>query len=117
MAAAITHAVLIANDLDGHLPSPVALPQRMIPRRGRHPMPRLDPLDLAARGGGGQRLVPVAIGLLEQRQLCAGLDLLPPHQNPHPGRPRLQPVTTAAVAQQPGDVGDLRVLARLAGGV
>jgi hypothetical protein len=48
---------------------------------------------------GGQRLVAVAVELFEQRQLGAGLDLLAPHEDPHPARPGVEPVAAGAVAQ------------------
>ncbi|HEY5856059.1 MAG TPA: hypothetical protein VIW24_19000 [Aldersonia sp.] len=84
---------------------------------GVHAVARLEPLELAAAGGGGQRLVPVAVELFEQRQLGAGLDLFAPHDDPHPARPGLEPVATGTVAQQPGHLGDLRFVAGRAGGV
>jgi hypothetical protein len=43
------------------------------------------------------------------------LDLFPPHQDAHVGRPAVEPVAVGALAQQPGQLGQLRVVAGLAG--
>src|ERR1022692_3402242 len=66
-------------------------------------------LDLPAGGAGGGDLVPLALVLLEQGQLRAGVRVLPPDQDPHAGRPGGEAVPAGAVPQQPGQLGDLRV--------
>ena len=80
-------------------------------------MPRFEQLGLPAPGGGRGDLVAEAVELLKQRQLGAYLDLLPPHQDPHILRPAVEAVTAGALTQQPGQLGDLRVLAGPARGV
>jgi len=60
-------------------------------------------------------LVAVAVDLLEQGQLRPALNLLPPHQDAHVGRPAVEPVAVGTLAQQPGQLGHLRVIAGLAG--
>ena len=74
-------------------------------------------LDLPAGGVGGGDLVALALVLLEQGQLGAGVGVLPADDDPHVRRPPGEAVTAGAVAQQPGQLGDLRVRPRCPVGV
>jgi len=69
-------------------------------------------LDLPAGGAGGGDLVALALVLLEQRQLRAGVRVLPADDDPHVRRPPGEAVTAGAVPQQPGQLSDLRVRPR-----
>jgi hypothetical protein len=74
-------------------------------------------LDLAARGAGGGDLVPLALVLLEQRQLRAGVRVLAADQDPHVRGPLREAVPAGRVAQQPGQLRDLRVRPRRPAGL
>jgi hypothetical protein len=50
------------------------------------------------------------VGRLEQGQLGAGMRPLAAGEDPHLLRPGLQPVAARAVAEQPGQLGDVRFL-------
>jgi hypothetical protein len=71
-------------------------------------------LDGSARGVGGDQLVALARVVFEQGgQLRTGVDIFPA-DNPHVGRPAGQPITAGAVTHQPGECGDLGVVASVA---
>ena len=73
-------------------------------------MPGFQERQLSDPGVGGEGLVAPAVGLLEQRQLGAGVRPFPADDDPHPGRP-------AAQVEQAGDLGDVGAVADLAVGV
>ncbi len=74
-------------------------------------------LGLAGGGAGGGDLVSRALVLLEQGQLGAGVQVLAADQEPHVRRSGRVPVPADGVAQQPGQLRDLRVFPGLAVGV
>jgi len=55
---------------------------------------------------GGEQLVALAVEFFEQRQLCAGVGLLAPADDPHVGWPGVQLVTVGSFTQQPGQFGN-----------
>src|SRR5215470_2918031 len=67
----------------------------------------------AFRGGrqvGDPQLVPVAILMLEKRELGAGVGPLAASEDPHRLGPAFQLVPARAFTQQPGQLGDVRFL-------
>ena len=110
-AAIWAQTVLIVKSRDGSRPRPVSLATRIRSSTRAWARWRASRIaELSGGGVGGERLVPVAVGSLEQGESGAGVGLLAAHDQPHPGRPLRQ-------VHQPGDLHDAGMVAGLAVGV
>lgn len=118
--AAVSQAVLIAKSWEGNRPNPVSLPVRIL-LPGVHPVGGVEVGRLAQpvlRGlgavGDSQGVAPPVLGL-EPRRLRPGVGALAAHEHPHRGRPGARLIPARAVAQQPGQLGDVGLFDPAAG--